>query len=836
MSDSPGHRFGLSAAQLGFWYAQKFGAEKRNDNIAEYIDIRGRVNRDLLETACRTAVDEIDAMRVRIIERASGVEQYVAEHMPFDVPFVDLRDRQDPQAAAHAWMRTEWDRPVDVCQSPLFAFALLRVEDARYFWYQRFHHMAMDGFSISFFRDRVGRIYTALAGNSPQPACDFGNLETLVAEEAEYRASPQFEEDRAYWLDTFPRGTAPSGLSGKPATGPSPTFLHHETSLPPAGVTRLNDAARRLGVRRSALLIAALAAYVHRITGTEQVVLGLPVAGRQTPQSRRSLGSVVNVVPLVLQVPTGTGVMDLVRQVSDQVGHALRHQQYRYEDLRRDLKAVGGAANLYGAFINIRKFDAVRFADHRASVHTVSNASVEDFSLTVCDWNDATGLAVHADANPALYTQEQVDTHLNRIVTAIEWLLEAGATDLIADLDVLPDAERHTMLTEWNDTSAEVLRGSLPELFRARVEDTPDAIAVAFGSVHVTYAELDARANRLAHRLIGLGVAPDTPVALFLERSVELVVATLAVLKAGAAYLPLHAGYPAERLAWVMSDSRATVLITDRAMAQREFTHNARVIVIDDADLAAEPEHDPALTVHPDQLAYVMYTSGSTGMPKGVAVTHEDVVCLATDHRWRGGAHKRVLMHAPHAFDSSTYEIWVPLLGGGRIVGLPPGAFDLASLRRTMTEGGVTGVLFTAGLFSRIAEEDTGFLAGVSEVWTGGDVVSPVAVRALLDRHPHLKVVDVYGPTETTLFATCFPMKQGDAPEAGVPIGHPMDNTRVYVLDARLRPVPVGVAGELYIAGAGLARGYLGRAGLTAGRFVGCPFGGVGERMYRTGV
>src|SRR5439155_5168881 len=243
----------------------------------------------------------------------------------------------------------------------------------------------------------------------------------------------------------------------------------------------------------------------------------------------------------------------------------------------------------------------------------------------------------------------------------------------------------------------------------------------------------------------------------------------------------------------------------------------------------------PAVAVHPDNLVYVEYTSGSTGVPKGVAVRHRDVVALASDPRFGGGAHERVLVHSPLAFDASTYELWVPLLRGGQVVVAPPSDVDVDTLRRMIGEHGVTGLWLTSGLFRMVAQDAPDCLAGLREVWTGGDVVPAGAVRRVLAACPGLVVVDGYGPTETTTFATSYRMPDaGSVPDA-VPIGPPIANMRVYVLDALLRPVPVGVPGELYIAGAGLSRGYLGRPGLTAQRFVACPFGAAGERMYRTG-
>jgi amino acid adenylation domain-containing protein len=319
-------------------------------------------------------------------------------------------------------------------------------------------------------------------------------------------------------------------------------------------------------------------------------------------------------------------------------------------------------------------------------------------------------------------------------------------------------------------------------------------------------------------------------VAVLLDRGPDLVTALLGVLKAGAAYLPIHEGVPPTRVSWMLADAGARLLLTDRVWAGP--ADGVQVLTLD-ADL---PLDGPVGEVagYPDQLAYVMYTSGSTGQPKGVAVRHRDVAALASDRRWRGGAHDRVLMHSPPAFDASTYELWVPLLSGGTVVTVPD-QLDVTTMRHLIAAEHVSALFLTTALFSLIAAEQPGALARARVVLFGGEVISGETLGRVLDACPRTAVAHVYGPTETTTFATHFPVRSQDEVPDVPPIGRPLDNNRVFVLDRWLEPVPPGVAGELYIAGAGLARGYLGRASLTGERFVACPFGPGGERMYRTG-
>jgi aspartate racemase len=408
----------------------------------------------------------------------------------------------------------------------------------------------------------------------------------------------------------------------------------------------------------------------------------------------------------------------------------------------------------------------------------------------------------------------------------------------------LTAAERHRLLMEWNNTAAAYPRdSSIHQLFEQQARLSPNAIALIFGREELTYGHLNLRANRLANYLRKLGIGPEAMVGVCQERSLDMVVGLLAILKAGGAYVPLDASYPTERLTFMLADTRAQVVLTSRAQRARltsSLRTETRVVCTDEdaAAIAVESSQTPESGVTPDNLAYVMYTSGSTGQPKGVMIPHRGVVRLVQNANYcRLGPDEVFLQLAPISFDASTLEIWGPLLNGGRLALMPPDTPSLDDLARAIVQYGVTTLWLTAGLFHLMVEQRVEALRPLAQLLAGGDVISSSDVsKALAELGPEGRLINGYGPTESTTFACCHVMRAGDRVADPVPIGRPISNTQVYLLDERLQPVPLGAPGELCIGGDGLARGYLNHPDLTAQKFVPNPFSNQpGARLYRTG-
>ncbi|MGH4020308.1 MAG: amino acid adenylation domain-containing protein, partial [Pseudonocardiaceae bacterium] len=620
-------------------------------------------------------------------------------------------------------------------------------------------------------------------------------------------SQPTWEEQLRYWrkqLDGVTIPELPTDQSRPSGTGPTAT---HTFDVPADVTARLAEVADRQPVSLLDLSVAAVQILLARYTGREDVAVATAVEQQDQP---------AGLVVLRSQVTGSTSFLDFLLRVRTTVTAAFVHSDIPFEQVAQEMD--------FG-----QESTRVVIVCERPSVPFVA-----DLTVRLVEQDDS--LSGVVEYRTGLFDVATIERLAGHLVHVLGVVADDPAVQL-GEIGVLSEAERHRVVVTWNDTGYEVPAGTVSSLFAEQVRRTPQHTAVVCDECALSYSELDGRANRLAHRLVGLGVRLEDRVGVLAERSVELVVAVLAIVKAGGAYLPLDIRAPADRMRLVLAEAGASVLITDRVWrTTAESVHAGRVLVVnDDPSLVEEAADAPEVVVHPDSLAYAEYTSGSTGVPKGVAVRHRDVVALAFDRRFHGGAHERVLVHSPLAFDASTYELWVPLLRGGQVVVAPPVELDVDTLRRLIIGHGVTGLWLTAGLFRMVAQDAPGCLAEVREVWTGGDVVPAAAVRRVLHACPDLVVIDGYGPTETTTFATSYRMSGIESVPDVVPIGRPLDNVQVYVLDADLRPVPPGVPGELYIAGAGLARGYLGRPGLTAKRFVANPFGPAGERMYRTG-
>ncbi|MFR9795054.1 amino acid adenylation domain-containing protein [Streptomyces sp. MS06] len=827
----------LTAAQSGMWYAQALDPLSPAQNTAECLELDGPLDPDLFAAALRRVVAEADALRVRVEDGPDGPHQRLTAAPELPLTVSDLRAHRHPEREAEAWMRADLAEPCDPAAGPLFRQALFRVGEERWLWYQRIHHLVMDGYGYSLLVRRTAEVYGALAGGTAPPPSRFGGLADLVAEDRAYRSSEAFAADRAHWRDAFADRPEVPRLAGRGAL-PARTFRRRSARLSPGTTRALRELAHRLRATWPDVLIAAQALYVSRATARTEVVLGLPLMGRTGSVALRVPGMVMNVLPLRLAVAPEDTFAALVRQVVLAVRAARRHQRYRYEDIRRDLGLLGEDRGLVGPLVNVMPFDyGADFAGVPARARNLSAGPVEDLTVNVYDRADGRGLAVDHDANPALYDDDALAAHQERFLHLVDGLAHADPHRPTAATGIATPDELVLVTQEFNDTDRQVPLTTLVGPIEARATRQPDAPAVVFGGTTLSYGALDVRANRLAHHLRSLGARPGAVVAVSVPRSVELVVCLLAVVKTGAAYLPLDPDYPAARLAYMLGDAAPVCAVTDRAGRLPDGT-GTPLVVLDGLDLSGAPAVRPPRALTPHHPAYVIYTSGSTGLPKGVVVPHR-----AIDNRLRWMQHAypltagdRVLQKTPSSFDVSVWEFFWPLRVGATLVVAPPGAHrDPRELARLIRERSVTTCHFVPSMLRVfLAEPESAACAGsLRRVFCSGEALPRETALAFARALPGVELHNLYGPTEAAVDVThhaCDPAGSGP-----VPIGRPVWNTRVHVLDAALQPCPPGVPGELYLAGVQLADGYLNRPELTASRFVADPFGPPGGRMYRTG-
>ncbi|KFI03115.1 non-ribosomal peptide synthetase DhbF [Bacillus spizizenii] len=837
MPDTKDLQYSLTGAQTGIWFAQQLDPDNPIYNTAEYIEINGPINIALFEEALRHVIKEAESLHVRFGENMDGPWQMINPSPDVQLHVIDVSSEPDPEKTALNWMKADLAKPVDLGYDPLFNEALFIAGPDRFFWYQRIHHIAIDGFGFSLIAQRVASTYTALMKGQSVTDRSFGSLQAILEEDTDYRASEQYEKDRQFWLDRFADGPEVVSLADR-APRTSNSFLRQTAYLPLSDVNALKESARYFSGSWHEVVIAVSAVYVHRMTGSGDVVLGLPMMGRIGSASLNVPAMVMNLLPLRLSVSSSMSFSELIQQISREIRSIRRHHKYRHEELRRDLKLIGENHRLFGPQINLMPFDyGLDFAGAQGTTHNLSAGPVDDLSINVYDRTDGSGLRIDVDANPEVYSESDIKLHQQRILQLLQ-TASAGEDMLIGQMELLLPEEKKQVISEWNKTAKSEKLLSLQDMFKKQAILTPERIALICDDVQVNYQELNEKANRLAHLLIEKGLGPEQFVALALPRSPEMVASMLAVLKTGAAYLPLDPEFPADRISYMLEDAKPSCIITTEEIAARLPDGLSVPQLVLDQTVTQEivkrySPDNPNVSVSLAHPAYIIYTSGSTGRPKGVVVTLKSLsnFLLSMQEAFSLGEEDRLLAVTTVAFDISALELYLPLISGAQIVIAKKETIrEPQALAKMIEYFDIDIMQATPTLWHALVTNEPETLRGL-RVLVGGEALPSGLLQAL--QKLHCSVTNLYGPTETTIWSATAFLEEG---LKGVPpIGKPIWNTQVYVLDNGLQPVPPGVVGELYIAGTGLARGYFRRPDLTAERFVADPYGPPGARMYRTG-
>jgi amino acid adenylation domain-containing protein len=818
--------YSLSVAQTHMWLGHTVSLDHSWYNIGGYFEIHGALDTVCLAEAVRYNLAETENLNSVFQETADGPVQCMLPEVNSLLVVLDLCHVPDPRAAALAWIHADYAQPFDLTRGPLYRNALLQIAPELWILYGVRHHLITDAFSFMVSGSHLAALYTWLVGSGQRPPRPLASALDLLEADMAYCASGQEVRDRIFWRDELAGRPEPCTLSGRaPVRGGQ---QHHASLVLPDAVAR---DITRLGhshhASLAAVIMAATATYLSRLTGARDLVLGMPVANRPSPKLRRVIGLMANVVPLRLQIDMNVPFADLLSQTARRMRSAFRHQRYHAGALRQDHGLLPDQPEIYGTLVNVIPVGAdCNFAGATARRFHLRNGRADDLMIAALPAEDGRPLEIVFSANAANYTPDMLARHM----AGFEHLLKdaiatpyksAGRLRLMSD-------ERRARLLPTDQIAPPAT--TLLALFEAQAARGPDALALLCGHERLSYRALDVASTRVARRLHHVGIVPGSLIGLCISRTPEAIAGLLGIMKAGGAYVPLDLAMPPVRLGQILDDARPVLVLvsTDDECRLPPGLGFLALPTFENGIVHLEGEMDEGWrsTLLPSHLAYVIFTSGSTGLPKGVMVSHQGIAALAVSHVERFGvtAASRVLQFASLAFDASVAELATAWGSGAALVLAPQDALSGPALERLIETAHVTHATLPPAVLATLTPRK---LPLECLAVAGDSCPADLAARwSSLTR-----MINAYGPTETTVCVTLSEDLDGD----GVPIGRPISGSRIYVLDAALEPVPEGIEGEIYIAGESLANGYLNRPGDTATRFVADPFGSSGSRMYRSG-
>jgi amino acid adenylation domain-containing protein len=836
----------LSNAQRRLWFIDQLGAAPGLYNMSGILRLRGRLNLQALEESLNRIIARHESLRTTFPAIDGAPVQRIAA--PFELSFspLDLQSEPDPERAAADAARADVRHPFDLQQGPLLRCRLLRLAADYHQMLITMHHIISDGWSVDLFIRELKALYQALSQSIP---IRLPELPIQYADYALWQTAGSNEEQMqpalTYWKTRLGGDLAELALPTDHPRPVVPTFNGASVSLFVA--EHETQVIKAFGYQHQAslfmTLLAAFNSLLHRYTGQEDFVVGTQVANRNRLELEGLIGCFVNTLVLRTNLSGGPTFVESLARVRETALGAYAYQDLPFERLVEELgpKRSLSHSPLFQTLFVMQPPSARRWTlgevEDRLELELIEiENETAKFDLTLAVKEEPDGLELRFVYNAELFHRwrmEQMARHYLRLLRAVI----DDPVQSIGCIDLLEEAERRQILGDWNRTAREIPQATIPDLFEEQVRRSPEAVALVHGEQELTYRNLNEQANRLAHRLRELGVEPEARVAIILERSAHLVVAQLAVLKCGAAYVPIAPSFPAERQVFITTDCAARAVITTRNATLPEAGARLRV-EIDDLSQFNTATDNLNLPSHGEMTAYVMYTSGSTGHPKGVMIPHRGIARLVLNCGYANfNPSDRVAFAANPAFDASTMEVWAPLLNGGRIVIIDRETFlDPDKLAQKIEQHGITTLFLTTAVFNQYAQAIPEALARLRYLLCGGERNDPASFARVLEQAGPRHLIHCYGPTETTTFAITHEVTEAPEGAKSIPLGRPIANTQIYILDANRQPAPIGVAGEIYIGGSGVALGYLNRPELTDECFLPNPFSPEPEaRMYKTG-
>lgn len=836
-------RLPLVAAQPGIWMAEKLSTLPSAWSVAHYVELTGELDALLLAKAVVAGLEQADTLRMQFSEDNGEVWQWVDPALTFAQPeIIDLREKSNPHEAARALMQADLQQDIRADgNKPLVFHQLIQVGDKRWYWYQRYHHLLVDGFSFPAITRQIAAIYRAWLDGESTPDSPFTPFAEVVEEYQQYRQSDAWQRDGAFWREQRKQLPPPASLSNNPLPGRSASadIIRMKLTAPEGAFRRL--AARMPDVQRADLALALVALWLGRLCSRMDYAAGFIFMRRMGSAALTSTGPVLNVLPFGVRLDAAESLPALAQRLAGQLKKMRRHQRYDAEQIVRDSGRAAGAEPLFGPVLNVKIFDYhLNIPGVQAQTHTLATGPVNDLELALFP-DENGGLSIEILANKQRYDAETLAQHASRLIGLIEQFADNPSL-CCGDAGMLLPTE-HERLAKINDTTVEIPFTTLSALVTQQADKTPDAPALADARYQFSYREMRQQVVALASLLRERGVRPGDSVAVALPRSVFLTLALHGIVEAGAAWLPLDTGYPDDRLRMMLEDAKPKLLIATEEQLARFSDIPGLESLCYDSPLPAEDAAPLALS-QPNHTAYIIFTSGSTGRPKGVMVGQTAIVnrLLWMQNHYPLTADDVVAQKTPCSFDVSVWEFFWPFIAGAKLVMAEPEAHrDPLVMQQFFARYGVTTThfvpsmlaAFVASLTPETARESC---ASLKRVFCSGEAL-PADLCREWEQLTHAPLHNLYGPTEAAVDVSWYPAWGEDLAAVtgnSVPIGYPVWNTGLRILDAMMRPVPFGVAGDLYLTGIQLAQGYLGRPDLTASRFIADPFN-VGERMYRTG-
>ncbi|MBK4714706.1 MULTISPECIES: enterobactin synthase subunit F [Tenebrionibacter/Tenebrionicola group] len=844
---APGTALPLVAAQPGIWMADRLSAQANAWSVAHYVELNGEVDIARLSQAIVAGMNDVDTLRMRFTERDDGVPvQWVDASLTFSSPdMLDLRDAASPVSAALAHMRQDLEQDLRISSGkPLYHHALLRIGERRWYWYQRYHHIAVDGFSFTAITRHIASLYTALCRGEQPPASPFTPFSDVVKEYTHYQATPVWLRDAEFWHQQARELPPPASVSDKPLSGQGATtrLIRQSLTFDSGDFQRLtaHGQPQRLSAADMALALTSL--WLGRLANRTQYAAGFIFMRRLGSTALCAAGPVLNVLPWAVRIPAQATLVELAAQQARQMKTLRRHQRYDAEQVQRDLGHVADGEPLFGPVINIKMFDyRLDFNGVNGITHQLASGPVRDLEIALYPGEQGE-LAMDVLANSERYEADALAKHISRLPRLLKQFAD-DPTLTCQQADLLHDDEV-ALINRVNATRKPLAAQTLSGIIAQQAKLTPDAPALADDSWQFSYRDMRQQVLLLAQQLKSRGVKPGDIVAVALPRSVFLSLALQAIVETGAAWLPLDTGYPDDRLRMMLEDAAPRLIITtDEQLARFTGVTNMAALCLT-APLAGRVSHEAEDLSRPAHTAYVIFTSGSTGRPKGVMVGQEAIVnrLLWMQNHYPLSADDVVLQKTPCSFDVSVWEFFWPLMAGARLVMAPPQAHrDPQALLQLFSRWKVTTTHFVPSMLAAFvaALADGRSAAGcvsLRRVFCSGEAL-PADLCRQWKRIVGTPLHNLYGPTEAAVDVSWYPafgQHLAAVEGSSVPVGWPVWNTGLRILDGAMQPVPPGVAGDLYLTGVQLAQGYLSRPDLTASRFIADPVV-PGARMYRTG-